>query len=116
MTSFAEPTHRPARGCRLRLGARVAQVLIAPPHTVQLLGGVDEQEEQCERACRDGAKLEGEGRDVVEQLVERRRARIGMAPGPTGAAKLLYRIECLVPLEPADDAAECRGKAADTSS
>jgi hypothetical protein len=80
---------------------------------VQLLGGVDEQEEQCERACRDGAKLEGEGRDVVEQLVERRRARIGMAPGPTGAAKLLYRIECLVPLEPADDAAECRGKAAD---
>jgi hypothetical protein len=49
---LAQAAHRPARRRRLRRGVLGAEVGVAPPHAVHLLGGVDEQEEQRERARR----------------------------------------------------------------
>src|SRR5688500_17149532 len=113
MASLAEPPHRPPRRRRLRLRTRAAQVLVASTHPMYLLGGVDEEEEQREGARGDDAQLEWKRRDVVEQFVDGRGARIAVAACSARPAKLLDGIERLVPLEPADDAAESRGEAPD---
>ena len=66
---------------------------------MHLLGGVDEQEEERERARGDGAQLERERLDLVEQLVERGRVRVAMAARAARLAERLDRVERLLALE-----------------
>jgi hypothetical protein len=60
----------------MRDGARVAQVLVAPPYAVYLLGGVDEEEEECERTSGEGIRA---------------------APPPSGAEALFSSIRANSP-------------------
>jgi len=59
---LAELPHRPADGRRLENTAAFAEVRIPTPDAVSLLGGVDQQKEEGERARGDRALAAGTGR------------------------------------------------------
>jgi len=80
---------------------------------MDLLGRVDEQEEEGEGARGDRTQLEGEPFYLAQKFVERWGSRVAMAPRAAGAAEGLDRVERLLPLEPEDDAAERGGEPAD---
>jgi hypothetical protein len=80
---------------------------------MHLLGGVDEEKEEREGACGDRAQLERKGFDLREELIERGCGRIAVASGAAGAAEGLDRLERLLTLEAADDAAERGSEPAD---
>ena len=86
--------------------------MLAPPHAVHLLGGVDEQEEQRERARDDRGSIERQGVHDREQLIERRRARLAAPPRAAGASERFDGVERIVALQPANDGAERGGEEA----
>jgi hypothetical protein len=109
-----EVAHRPLRRRRLRLGVfRRRAIGARSADAVHLLGGVDEQEEERERARRDRRELEGERFDLGEELVERGRVGVAVASRAAGAAQRLDRLERQLTLEAADDAAERAGEPSD---
>ncbi len=75
-----------------------------------LFRGVDEQEEERERARGDGGAIGGQRGDALEQLVQRWRARIAMSARATGLAKRFHRLERVVTFEAFDHPAQRGGE------
>src|SRR5436309_2725760 len=74
---------------------------------MNLLGSVDQQEEQRECARGDSGCVERESLHASEELVERRRILVAAAARPRGTTKSLDLLERVVTLETLDDPAEC---------
>ena len=79
---------------------------------MHLLRGVDQQEEERERARGDRGTLERERGHLLEQRVERGRVGLAMATRAAGLAERLDALERLLALEAADDPAERCGEPA----
>jgi len=60
---------------------------------MSLLGGVDQQKEECERASSHGALLDGEAVDPAEKLFEGRSIAITMTSRTGRDAELLDDLE-----------------------
>jgi hypothetical protein len=110
---LAQFAHRPARGRRLGIGYTLAQVGIPPAHTVRLLGGVDKQKKERERACRHSALRDGESVDQPQQPVEGWRVFVAVPPTASRDPQSLDDRERLVTFEPPDYASECARKPPD---
>jgi hypothetical protein len=54
----------------LRLSDSFAEVRLAAPDAMGLLGGIDQEKEQSESARGDGALLDGEIIDFAQEIVE----------------------------------------------
>ena len=108
-----ELAHRPLGGRRLWVGGLRGAVRARAPDAMHLLGGVDEQEEERERARGDRAQLERQRFDLVRADRRARARRVAVAPRAAGAAEGLDRVERLLALEAEDDAAERGGEPAD---
>ena len=110
----AEVAHRPLGRRGLRLGVRHGAVRARATHAMHLLGGVDEQEEERERARGDGAELERQTlRPASRSSSSDGARRIAVAASAAGLSQALDRVERLLALEPADDAPERGGEPAD---
>jgi hypothetical protein len=80
---------------------------------MRLLGGVDQQEEERERAGRHCALRDGESVDEPEQPLEGGRIFGAMPPGSGGDPQPLDDREGLVTFEPADYSSESARKPPD---
>jgi len=80
---------------------------------MSLLGGVDQQKEECERARRHRALLDRQTVDPLEKLFEGRSIALAVTPRAGRDAKLLDDLERFLSLEPLDHPAECGGEPAD---
>ena len=80
---------------------------------MSLLGGVDQQKEERERARGDRTLLHGESVHLAQQIVERRRAGLTVPARARCGPKTLDDIERLLSFESLDDASERAGQPAD---
>jgi hypothetical protein len=70
----------------LGLDVGFAKVSVASTNAVCLLGGVDQQEEECESARGDRALLNRQTVDLAQQLIEGRSISLPMTPGAGSGA------------------------------
>jgi hypothetical protein len=110
---FSELVHRPSSRRGLRLSDSPAEVRVPPPYAVGLLGGVDQQKEQCERAGGDRALLDCERVDFAQQIVEARRSQLAVPPRARRGAKALDNLERFLSFQSLDDASERSRQPAD---
>src|SRR3954468_17084124 len=80
---------------------------------MHLLGGIDEEEEQRERACCRCGERKRQGLDALEELLEIGSTPFLASPRTRGATKRLDGLERLVSLESPDDATEGGREATD---
>jgi hypothetical protein len=80
---------------------------------MHLLGGVDEQEEERERARRGGAHLERKPAHALEKGIQRWRVGIATPAGATRAPQTFDNLKRVVPLELPNHAAKGAGEPAD---
>src|ERR1700694_3793701 len=85
---------------------------MAPTDAVCLLGGVDEQKEERERARGDRALLHAQSVDFAKQVVERRSAGLTVTPSARRRPKALDDLEGFHSFQSLDDAAEGAGQPA----
>ena len=109
----AKLPYGPARRCGLRRRLGITRIHTRATNAMHLLGGIDEEEEERERPRRRGGKWKGKGFHALEELLERRRARLFAAVRARIPAKRFYRLERFITLESAYDTTERRRVAAD---
>jgi hypothetical protein len=80
---------------------------------MNLLGRVDEEEEQGERAGCGGSSLEWQLLYTLEQLLEVRCPRLAMSPGAACPAEVLDCLELLLPFQSLDRATQRSREPAD---
>jgi hypothetical protein len=88
----------------LRIRDALAEVRIATPDAVRLLGRVYQEKKERKGPRRHGAMLDAEAVDLPQKIVESPGVRIS-APARAGRdAQLLDNLERFLSLEPPDDA------------
>jgi hypothetical protein len=97
----------------LRISDPLAEVRIATPDAVRLLGGVDEEKEERKGARGHRAVLHAEAVDLSQQIVQTRRIRIAASAGAGSDAQLFDDLERFLSLEPPDHAPEGTRQPAD---
>src|SRR5687767_6341960 len=80
---------------------------------MSLLGGVDQQKEERERARGDGALLDGESVDFAQKIVESGSSRLTVTARARREAKTLDDLERFLSFQSLDDASERSGQPAD---
>ena len=80
---------------------------------MSLLGGVDQQKEERERARSHRALLYTQTVDPAQKLVDRWSVGIVVTPPTRRDTKLFDDLECFPPLEPLDHSTKCGGEPAD---
>ena len=78
-----------------------------------LLGGIDQQKKESERARSDGGELHPESRYFFEQFSEIPGARIAAPASTAGQPKVVDCAKRFLPLQTPDDTAERAGETAD---
>jgi len=97
------------------LGIRdaLAEVRIATPDAVRLLGGVDQEKKERKGARGHGAVLDAETVDLSQQIIQTRGIRISASARAGRDAQLFDYLERFLSLEPPDDPPEGAGQPAD---
>src|SRR5439155_13076365 len=99
-------------GGRWRLGVGDRAIRAGAAGAVHLRRRVDQEEEERERARRDGGEMQRRRGDALEKLVECRRARSAMSPRATGLADRLDGLERSLAFQPSYHTAERAGEPA----
>ena len=110
---FAQLAHRPPRRRRLRIRDALAEVRIATPDAVRLLGGVDKEKEERKGSRGHCAVLGAETIDLSQQIVQTRGIRISASARAGRDAQLFDDLERFLSLEPPDHPPESAGQPAD---
>jgi hypothetical protein len=80
---------------------------------MRLLGGVDQEKEERERASRHRALFHTEIVDRAEEIFEGASIGIAVAAGACRHSQVLHNLECLLSFQPLDYASECGGEPTD---
>ena len=80
---------------------------------MSLLGGVDQQKEECERTRRYRALRDGQRIDFAQQIVERRSSGLPVTASARCRAQPLDDLEGFLSFQSLDDASERAGQPAD---
>ena len=97
----------------MRIRHALSQVRVAAPNTVGLFGGVYEQEKERESARGGCTLVDRQIIDMLQQIVETSRSRLTVTASARGDAQPLHDLECILALQPPNDAAKCGSEPAD---